>query len=132
MSACKAYAEKNGKWVVPKKDTPEYAAIKKIQDELKGSAAKAPEAAPKVAASAKAPKAPKAAKAPAVAGGGITTVEETAPAENFKPVAKKAPKAAAPKVEAEAKPAEEVKRPRKAMKAAPKDVPAGPVTVHFQ
>jgi hypothetical protein len=45
LQACKEYATKHGKWVVPKKDSPEYAEIKKIQERMGG--AKAPEAKPK-------------------------------------------------------------------------------------
>jgi len=46
LSACKEYAAKTGKWTVPKKDSPEYAEVKKIMDRLsaeKSAGAAAPE-----------------------------------------------------------------------------------------
>ena len=43
LQACKEYATKVGRWTVPKKDTPEYAEVKKIMDRM-AAAAPAPEA----------------------------------------------------------------------------------------
>jgi len=48
MTAIKKYAEQNGKYVVPRKGSPEYDAVRKIQSELEGPkapvvVAKAPE-----------------------------------------------------------------------------------------
>lgn len=37
LQACKEYASTTGKWTVPKKGSPEYDAIKKIQDRLSGA-----------------------------------------------------------------------------------------------
>lgn len=34
LAACKEYAAKTGRWTVPKKDTPEYAEVKKIMDRM--------------------------------------------------------------------------------------------------
>lgn len=34
LLACKEYAAKTGKWTVPKRDSPEYAEVKKIMDRL--------------------------------------------------------------------------------------------------
>lgn len=38
LQAVKEFASKNGKWIVPKKGTPEYEAVKKIQEDMKAKA----------------------------------------------------------------------------------------------
>lgn len=45
LAACKEYAAKAGRWTVPKRDTPEYAEVKKIMDRMAAERAKAAPAA---------------------------------------------------------------------------------------
>ena len=43
VEAVKAYAKETGKWSVPKKGTPEYDAVKALQDKMNSAPIKAPE-----------------------------------------------------------------------------------------
>jgi len=94
LAACKEYATKHGKWVVPKKDSAEYAEIKKIQARMAGAAAPA---APAAAAPVKekkprAPRKPKVAEE--VAGEAAVAAMETVKEEKPVKLRAKAPKAA--------------------------------------
>lgn len=42
LPACREYAEKMGRWMVPKKGTPEYEEVKKIMDRMSAEKAPAP------------------------------------------------------------------------------------------
>jgi hypothetical protein len=87
LLACKEYAEKTGKWVVPKKDSDEYKAVKAIQERMTKSAPAEKPVAEKKAPVAK--KEPKKAK--------VVEVPETVVEEKVKkPRAPRKPKAEAP------------------------------------
>jgi hypothetical protein len=116
LPACKEYAEKMGRWTVPKKGTPEYEEVKKIMDRL------ASEKAPVPATPARAP-------APTLRERQAKIREEAAskPAkENTNGVVfLAAPPADIPTTEAVEKPLTGLKKARAAKKAAEEAVAAG-------
>lgn len=63
LQACKKYAEQTGKWVVPKKDSEEYKAIRELQTKMVPVKSE-PKETSKPMRPPKEPKAPRAAKVP--------------------------------------------------------------------
>lgn len=137
IDACKEYAAKTGKWCVPKKDSAEYAEIRKIAERLASASAAPPadkeEVKPRPGAKGRAKKVTVAEEAPTI------KVVESAPAPAPAEASADAPKPRRPRPGAKGRagvaeaapeaPVEKPKRTRKAVVTATRV--DGPATLHF-